>query len=76
MTIDDYFAAPEARRAVVRSTLCANTPVGPYNNEYVWIFTFSESGEEIVSITEFMDTKAVEDFRIRLDKAGLRDNSV
>lgn len=70
MTIDEYIGTPEERRAVVRSSLFANTPVGPYKNEYIWLLTFDESGQKIVNITEFMDTKAVADLRSRLAEAG------
>lgn len=70
MTIDDYVAAPEDRRAVCRSTLQATTPVGAYDNEYVWFLTFDDRGK-ITRITEFMNTQAVADLRSRLKEAGL-----
>ena len=70
MTINDYIAAPDQRRAVCRSSMKATTPVGPYSNEYVWFLSFDETGSQIVSITEFMDSKAVSEFRSRLAEAG------
>lgn len=66
MTIDDYIGAPEELRAVVRSSLDANTPVGPYHMEYIWFLTFEENGRKIVKIEEYLDTKALENLQIRL----------
>lgn len=71
MTIDDYLGIPEERRAVVRSTMVADTHAGEYRNEYIWFFAFDETGEKIVKITEFMDTQAVADFRTKMKDAGL-----
>lgn len=58
MVINDYLAAPEERRAVCRSSITATTPFGPYSNDYVWFFDFNETGDKIVRITEFFDSKA------------------
>ena len=69
MTINDYMAVPEERRAVCRSSLEAMTPYGPYNNEYVWFFYFNESGDQVVRITEFLDSKAAADILAKV-KAG------
>jgi len=74
MTIDDYFGSSEELRAVVRSTLDATSVVGPYHNEYVWILSFNESGDKITAITEFLDTKAVDDLRIKLADAKIQDD--
>ena len=71
MTIDDYIAVPSERRAVCRSSMSATTPVGPYNNEYVWFFTLDDSGQKIASITEFLDSKAAGDIVSKFVEAGL-----
>ena len=46
-------------------TLIADTTVGDYKNEYVWFLSFDESGNKIVSITEFMDSAAAKDILSR-----------
>lgn len=71
MTIEDYMAVPSERRAVCRTSLSATTPVGPYSNEYVWFLKFDESGEKIVSIVEFFDSKAAAEVLARFREAGL-----
>lgn len=70
MTIDDYVADLDQRRAVCRSSLEATSPVGRYTNEYVWFLSFDESGEKITNITEFMDTKAAGDLLSKLREQG------
>ncbi|KAK3116435.1 hypothetical protein LTR53_003228 [Teratosphaeriaceae sp. CCFEE 6253] len=70
-TIHDYMAVASERRVVCRTSLVANTPVGPYKNDYVWFFTFDEGGEKIVSITEFLDSKAGAELLAKLTDAGL-----
>ncbi|PSK42196.1 hypothetical protein B9Z65_4110 [Elsinoe australis] len=71
MTINDYLPAPSERRAVCRSSMVASTPVGEFRNEYVWFFTFDESGEHVTDIVEFLDSVATRDIRSRLGEAGL-----
>lgn len=71
MTINDFLAAPADRRVVCRSSMTAMTPTGKFENEYVWFFTFNESGTKIIHIAEFLDSKATKDIRARFDAAGL-----
>lgn len=71
MTINDFVAAPADRRAVCRSSMKAMTPAGKFENEYVWFFTFDESGKKITHIEEFLDSKATKEIRARFDAAGL-----
>jgi ketosteroid isomerase-like protein len=71
MKIDDYMAVPEDRRAVCRSSMTAQTAVGPFSNEYVWFFKFDESGKKIVEIAEFFDGIAARDILGRFKEAGL-----
>lgn len=70
MTLDDYVAAPEVKRAVARSHVEAQTPVGPYHNEYVWFFTFDQSGQKITQITEFIDVEAAKSIMHSLAAEG------
>lgn len=71
MTVDDYGREPEERRAVCRSTLKAQTPVGLFNSEYVWLFDFDESGKKPISVAEFVDTQSMNVIRYKLAGAGL-----
>jgi len=59
---------------VCRTSLDADTPVGSYHNDYVWFFTFDKTGQFIVSITEFMDSKAGAKLLGELTEAGLLQN--
>ena len=70
MNIDDYVSAPSERRVVCRSSGSATTPVGPFTNEYVWFFTFDESGRNIVSVTEFFDGQAAKGVLTKLREGG------
>ncbi|KAK1078285.1 hypothetical protein LTR33_007367 [Friedmanniomyces endolithicus] len=70
-TVHDYLAVPSELRAVCRTSLDADTPVGPYHNDYVWFFTFDGTGQSIVSITEFVDSKAGATLLGKLNEAGL-----
>ncbi|KAK1064290.1 hypothetical protein LTR74_008767 [Friedmanniomyces endolithicus] len=73
-TIHDYLAVPTELRAVCRTSLDADTPVGPYHNDYVWFFTFDSTGQSIVSIIEFVDSKAGATLLGKLNEAGLLQN--
>lgn len=71
MTIHDYLASTEERRAVCWSEMTATSPVGPFNNEYTWFFWFDESGEKITKIVEFFDSLAAKELRQKMTEAGL-----
>ncbi len=74
MTIDDYLAVPAERRAVCRLSMTATTPVGEYDNEYVFFFDFNESGTKLTKIVEFLDATKVAELRDRFAKAGMSDD--
>jgi ketosteroid isomerase-like protein len=42
--------------AVMHARGSAETPVGPYRNEYSFYFTFNEDGTKIVRVEEFHDS--------------------
>lgn len=50
------------RRAVLYLTSSAETPLGPYDNNYVFTLSFSEDGTQITDVLEFIDTKVTGDF--------------
>lgn len=51
----------ESRKVVMYTKAKANTGLGAYENEYMWILTMTEDGKMIEDIVEFCDSaKAVE----------------
>lgn len=36
--------------------MTANTPVGPFHNEFIFMLFFNEQGDKIVRIREMMDS--------------------
>jgi ketosteroid isomerase-like protein len=46
----------KAHRSVIHASSTANTRIGPYGNEYALFLTFTEDGEKISNIEEFVDT--------------------
>lgn len=69
MQIDDVVVAPDDRKVVVRSSQSSTTVLGPFSNEYVWFFTFDESGEQITRIVEVLDSAASKEMLARVTKA-------
>lgn len=62
MTVLDYFASPEERRAFLHCTMTADRTSGSsasYENEYMFVLSFDESGEKITKIVEMMDSHRV-----------------
>src|SRR5262245_22154626 len=49
----------ESRKVVMHTKVKANTPVGEYENEYMWILTMTEDGKMIEDIIEFCDSAKV-----------------
>ena len=50
------------RKATLYLTSTAETPVGPYSNEYVFTLRTNDAGTEIVEVVEFIDTAYTGDF--------------
>ncbi|KAI0096998.1 hypothetical protein GGR51DRAFT_541937 [Nemania sp. FL0031] len=51
----------ESRKVVMYTKVNGNTPLGEYENEYMWILTMTGDGKMIEDIVEFCDSaKAVE----------------
>lgn len=71
MEMHDYFASVEDRRAFFHATLTADAKDGrSYDNEYIFVLTFDETGEKITKITEMLDSVKTEKIRQRLRNAG------
>jgi ketosteroid isomerase-like protein len=51
----------ESRKVVMHVRTKGNTPLGEYENEYMWVFTMAGDGKMIEDIVEFCDSaKALE----------------
>jgi ketosteroid isomerase-like protein len=61
MTIHDYFASEEERRAWVHCSMTADRKgsEGLYEMEYMFVLTFDLKGENITKIVEMMDSHRV-----------------
>lgn len=62
MTVLDYFASTEERRAFLHCTMTADHTSGsltslPYQNEYMFVLSFDEKGEKITRILEMVDSQ-------------------
>lgn len=58
----------EARRVMMHLTSTAETDVGPYNNEYIFLISISEDGEKVDEIVEFLDSLYTAEFVGKLAK--------
>ncbi|KAI1078893.1 hypothetical protein F5B20DRAFT_546579 [Whalleya microplaca] len=58
-----------ARRAVMYLKSHARTPLGVYENEYVWVLGLSEDGRSVDQVFEFADSKYTEEWLPKLMKA-------
>ncbi|KAM0721225.1 hypothetical protein Q7P37_003513 [Cladosporium fusiforme] len=61
MTVLDYFASTEERRAFLHCTMTAERTDGSslYENEYMFVLSFDEKGEKITKILEMVDSQRV-----------------
>jgi len=59
---------PEARSSVLHLRDTAQSPVGPYENEYVFMLSFTEDGKQITRIEEFLDSANCNAFFGRIQK--------
>jgi ketosteroid isomerase-like protein len=62
LTIRETVHDAAKNKAAVYAVSKANTPFGPWTNEYAVFFTFDESGERIARIEEFVDSAFLNDF--------------
>ena len=56
MTVIKMLSDPEAHTVVIHATGSAETPAGPYQNEYVFFLTMDEAGDELVEVEEHIDS--------------------
>ena len=56
LTVLKMLNDPEAHTVVLHATGTADSPAGPYRNEYVFFLKTDESGEQLVEVEEFLDS--------------------
>ncbi|KAF2996998.1 hypothetical protein E8E14_002572 [Neopestalotiopsis sp. 37M] len=66
VTVDDVFEDEANNKIAMSVHSTAETPIGPYDNEYVMMFNFTPDGSKIVRIREFVDSGASSQFFARL----------
>jgi len=65
---------PESHSAVIHATAQGETPLGPYENEHVFFFSFTEDGGKVNRVEEYVDTSYSEAFvaKVIAHKQGAR----
>lgn len=66
ITVTDTVEDLANRKIVMFVSAKGETPVGQYNNEYVWKMGFDESGEKISEWVEYVDAGMARDFYPKL----------
>ena len=46
----------------------AQSPIGPYDNEYMFVLSFTQDGRKITKIEEFLDSANCNDFFGKIEK--------
>ena len=69
LVANDILEDQEARRLCMWLTAKADTAVGEYINEYVWLLDFDKSGTKIMASKEYSDTLMARDFFPKLQAA-------
>lgn len=59
----------EQRRVALHLKAYAESDIGPYQNEYIWIFTVTEDGTQIENSAEFIDSAYTAEF---MQRAGVQ----
>lgn len=69
LKINDLLEDKDANRVCLSLNARANTMVGEYVNEYMWLLDFDETGSKILLSQEFSDTVMERDFYPKLKAA-------
>jgi len=73
--VDAHYKEPivdEATRKVAVFAWCsANTVVGPYENEYIFVIQLNEDGTLADKVEEYLDSQLLRDVESRLASAGI-----
>lgn len=63
----DMVEDTEQNKVAIWAKSSAETPVGPYANEYMLIFHMTEKGDKLVRMREFVDSAYSSDFFPKLN---------
>lgn len=55
----------DAATAVLHVRTTADSAIGPYTNEHVMFFTFTDDGKKLTKLQDFMDSAFVRDYQPR-----------
>ena len=69
LTVTDMLEDKDAARICLWMNARADTMAGVYNNDYVWLLEFDESGEKIICSKEYSDTLMSKEFYPKLQAA-------
>lgn len=75
VTVDDVFEDEANNKVAMSVHSTADTPIGPYDNEYVMMFDFTPDGSKIVRIREFVDSGASSQFFARLGEMAEKEGN-
>jgi len=59
---------PESHTSVLHLRDTAQSPIGPYANEYMFVLSFSQDGGKIVKIEEFLDSANCNEFFGKIER--------
>jgi|SRR5579871_727209 len=76
LTVTELVEDVDQRKICMWLLARADTAVGEYRNEYVWLMEFDESGEKIAGMKEFVDAGMARDFWPRLKGEMARRKAV
>ncbi|KAF2132362.1 hypothetical protein P153DRAFT_285012 [Dothidotthia symphoricarpi CBS 119687] len=66
VTVHDVIESGSTSAIVIFASARGDTPIGVYENEYVWKMTFEEGGERVCGWSEFVDVGMARDFLPKL----------
>ncbi|ORY09222.1 hypothetical protein BCR34DRAFT_375983 [Clohesyomyces aquaticus] len=72
IVVNDVIEDLPNRKIVMYITAEGQTPIGEYQNEYVWKMTFDEEGKKVVEWSEFVDVGMARDFAPKLKAEAMR----
>jgi len=57
VTVHEVVESKEEKKVMMWASSVADSPIGPYKNEYCLILFFNETGDKLVKFLEFVDSK-------------------
>lgn len=75
VVVEDVFEDEAGNKVAMSVRSTADTPIGPYRNEYVMMFDFTPDGSKIVRVREFVDSAASGKFFARLGEMAEKEGN-